>query len=391
MIYNIIVFLASIFSLPKWLFLKKYRGSLSQKMGWKLPPKANALRTIWIHMVSVGETRVMIPIYQKLRTQYPSYAIFLSSTSKTGHEEAKRSLTRADGYFYLPLDLSYLMRKLVFRIKPDLLLLSESDFWPNMVNEVKRGGGKVLLINGKISQKSQQRFQKVPIFSKRIFEAIDCYCIQNTEYADRFISLYVPKEKVTVTGNLKLSIPPRDYTREQLIRWKKKWRVEGNTPVITVGSTHEGEEEILLPHLRHYKVLLAPRHPERFNRVKKWLEASGYDNVTLVDQMGILGACYRVSQLAIIGGSFVPGIGGHNIFEPIQARIPVIFGPYMDTQKDLVDMILESNSGMQISATNLPDILEKSLTLQPNAEKLAGGGLTPFQITWSVLEPYLLR
>ena len=332
----------------------------------------------------------MIPIYERLRQKYPNGAFFFSSTTKTGHLEAKRSLPNADDYFFLPLDFSWVMHKLILRLKPDLLLLSEGDFWLNLISEVKNRGGKVVLLNGKISSRSATRFAKIPRFSKRLFGKIDCLCIQNTEYATRFQSLYVPPEKITITGNLKLSIPTKKISGVEKQKWLTHFNLDPSDRIITIGSTHEGEEELLLPHIKDAKILLVPRHPERFAAVKKFLEKNAYPHVRLVDQMGILNICYQLSDLAIVGGSFIPGIGGHNIFEPIQAGIPVVFGPHMETQKELVQLILRSKAGLQTSIEDLPKAIQKAPELAQNASVLALQGAEPAEATWEALQPYLL-
>lgn len=389
MIYNFLLILGTIFSLPKWLIQKKYRGTILQRLGFLLPKKANKFPTIWIHMVSVGETRAMIPIYQMLKKRHPKAAFFLSSTTKTGHEEAKRSLPEGDGYFVLPIDFSWVMRRLVLRYKPDLFLISESDFWPNLISAVKYYGGKVVLINGKISDRSANYFSKIPKFSKKLFKKIDRLCIQNQEYAQRFLSLYVPPEKITITGNLKLSIPLTPLSMEEKLKWQQIFDLKPADQVITLGSTHEGEEERILPYLADYKVLLVPRHPQRFAKMKKLLSDGRYPNVRLVDQMGILTLCYQLSNFAIVGGSFLPAIGGHNIFEPIQAKIPVIFGPYMETQKELVQLILEAHAGIQTTHEKLPEALKKVLRLSENAVQLSKQGAHPLETTWDALKHFL--
>jgi len=383
MLYNILLILGTLFVLPKWLLQKKYRGTLSQRFGLKLP-KASSTPSIWIHTVSMGETRAMISIYQRLREKYPTKSIYISSTTKTGHEEAKRSLKGATDYFYLPLDFSWTMKALCNRLQPELLILSESDFWPHLLQTVKKRGGKILLLNGKISERSQKRFSAFSYFAKPLFSSIDHFCVQNQEYRTRFEKLQVPEEKLTITGNLKLSIPPAP---------PKDLGLDTSDPIITIGSTHAGEEELLLMQLAHlkYKVLLVPRHPERFEAARKIAEH--YPNVTLIDQMGVLPSCYRLAEFAIVGGSFVPGIGGHNIFEPIQAHIPVIFGPHMDTQKELVKMVLEAKAGIQTRAEELPKALselQKNYSVyKENAKTLSENSGKALEASWQTLQTFL--
>lgn len=383
--YNLILLLGALGMMPKWLLQKKYQGSLKQRLGFRLPPKANTIPTIWIHMVSVGEAKAITPIYLRLKEKYPTGAFYLSTTTKTGQEEIKRSFPEAFAHFYLPLDLSWIMKKLVNRLKPDLFVLSEGDLWLNLLTEVKRRGGKILLINGKISSRSSIRFAKVPTFSKRLLSKIDHLCLQSETHSARFASLYVPKEKMTITGNLKLSIPTRPPTEKTLAEYAKEFGIIEGDKVLTLASTHPGEEELLLPHLKDWKVLLAPRHLERLPSLKKFQN----ENVVLVDKMGILPICFGLSKLAIIGGSFLPGVGGHNIFEPIRSQIPVLFGPYMETQQELVKLILEAKAGIQTPAESLGEQIPKACALTENAETLSKGGSAALDTTWEAIQ-YLL-
>lgn len=390
LLYDLCIFLMGLLYLPhalyQMVFKKKYRSSFTQRLGAHLPKRTDTKKqVIWIHMVSMGETRAMIPLYKKLREHYPDAALYLSSTTETGHQEAKRSLPSAEGYFYLPLDLSFLMQRLVKELKPNLLLLSESDFWFNMMHAVKKQGGKVVLVNGKLSERSANRFSRLSLFAKPLFSQIDLFCLQSTEFEKRFSSL-IPQEKIRVTGNLKLSIPPKQLSKEEKAHFRKEFGIQEGERVITIGSTHAGEEELILSLIpSFYRILLVPRHPERFANVKKWLEKQNLPHVTLVDRMGILSQCYQISELAIVGGSFIPGVGGHNIFEPIQAGIPVLFGPHMETQKELVEMILDAQAGIQIDIKNLSTALSEAPFLKENAHKLSHKGEEVIDKTWKEL------
>lgn len=387
MLYDFLLFLGSLYAIPKWLIQKKYRGTVLARLGIRLPPPSPKKSLIWIHMVSMGETKIMARIYQSLKQKYPDTAFYLSTASATGQAEAKRSLPYADCYFFLPLDQSWVMNRLIKRLKPRLLILSESDFWYNQIRLVKKHGGKVLLLNGKISERSANRFSKLPRFAKKLFGSIDHLCIQSKEYADLFTALQVDPSKITITGNLKLAIPTKKITPEEKSIWQKRLGVDPNEPVITIGSTHENEELLILKNLfTSAKILLVPRHPERFAKVKKLVQELNNPQIIVVDQMGVLTTCYQLSTVAILGGSFLPGVGGHNIFEPIQANIPVIFGPYMETQKELVQLILGANAGIQTPAENLKSALSQIGALAQNAHKLSSEGEQVFQRTWEQLE-----
>lgn len=394
--YNLLLLLGGCAILPKWLLQKKYRGTVAQRWGLVLPPRVQGTPVFWLHMVSMGETRAMIPLYQKLQTAFPEAVFYLSSTTKTGHEEAKRRFPQAAAHFFLPLDLSWNMKRLVKQLQPTFLLLSESDFWYNLIRMVKRGGGKVAVLNGKISARSHSRFQKASFVSEKLFSPVDLFCVQNEEYKDRFLTLPIAKEKVAITGNLKLAIKPALPSEEQRSQFCRTFGINPSDRLVTIGSTHPKEEELLLEQcaqVKGVKFLLVPRHPERFAGVKKWLSTLGNDTVILIDQMGVLNLCYQLSDIALVGGSFVPGIGGHNIFEPIQAQIPVLFGPYMENQNEFTQMVLKAKAGLQIGVDEVGETLTRLLQdpapYRDNAKKLSLIGDEVLEETWNRLKTIL--
>lgn len=316
----------------------------------------------------------------------PSASIVISITTETGLAEAKRSMPELDHYFYLPLDFSWTMRRLTNRIKPDLLILVESDFWYNLVSYNK----KVVLVNGKISETSQSRFKFFSFFTKKLFSEFDLFCLQSQRFASRFEALGVCPSQIVVTGNLKFDQP---CPRLDIDRWRSDLGITPQDKVITLGSTHDPEEEQLISAIeplfdqfQNLKILLVPRHPERFSAVAALLDKKkihyakfsdhlpkqGNERVLLIDAMGILSACYRLSDIAIVGGSYVRHVGGHNIFEPAALGIPVLFGPHMETQKDLVDIVVHSGAGKQVPLSGLASTLEQMLKTPPHEMKKAG-------------------
>ncbi len=396
-IYDLLLLLLGLIALPKllwqWIKLGKYRNSLGERLGWKLPPALELKGTsiIWIHVVSVGETKAVAPLYKKIRAQIPHAQIVISSVTETGHAEAKRSLPDADGYFFLPLDFSWLIRKAVHRIKPNLLILVEGEFWYHLLKSVKDEGGKVVLVNGKLSERSAKRFAWASFFAKRLFGLIDCFCLQSARYRDRFLNVGVPAAKLHVTGNIKLDASPVLLSAAEKTNLENELGIVPGDRVVVLGSTHDSEEEWLLSALEplwkegcKLKILIVPRRPERFAKVYALIKARGLsvisytekeqkkgdERVVLIDTMGQLMRCFQLAEVAILGGSFNPNIGGHNIFEPVQVGVPVLFGPHMQTQLDLVDLVLNSNSGIQVTLTELPKILLELLSSSPRWDEL---------------------
>ncbi len=392
LVYNLVLILYTLLSLPKFLWEavrhRKHRKSFMEKLGFKIPVfslPAEGVK-IWVHSISMGETKAVAPLVEQIRQQMPHASIVISTTTETGLAEAKRRMPELSHYFYLPLDFSWTMKRLVRRIQPDLLILVESDFWYNLVSYNK----KVVLVNGKISETSQSRFRFFSFFSKRLFSQFDLLCLQSQRYAARFKTLGVDAEKIVVTGNLKFD---QTFPHLDIQRWKADLGILPEDKVITLGSTHDSEEDQLITALEPLfkkfptlKILLVPRHPERFAAVAALLEKKkisfarfsdhlpkqGSERVILIDAMGILSACYQLSDIAIVGGSYVSHVGGHNIFEPAALGIPVLFGPHMRDQKDLVEIVLPSGAGKQVELSALASTVEGMLDHPPLEMKKAG-------------------
>jgi 3-deoxy-D-manno-octulosonic-acid transferase len=386
--YNFGLLLLAIIMLPKllwqWCVHGKYRQSLKARLGISLPSftPEKGQEVIWIHAVSMGETRAVIPLFRKIREIYPDSAILISTTTETGHAEAKRSIPEANAHFFLPVDFSWIIRRVFKQLQPTRLILCESDFWYHLLKIAKERGVKISLVNGKISELSCRRFKGFPFFTRKLFVHFDLFCVQSERYRDRFISLGIPNEKIFVTGNLKFDSPIKKMKVSEGAAFKESLGIGPNNRVLVVGSTHAPEEDWILSSLSSVwkkipdlKVLLVPRHPERFNEVAYLIQQKDIayrrlsekkkenERLILIDAMGKLNQCYQIADVAIVGGSYTSQIGGHNIFEPIVFGVPVLFGPYMHSQPDLEEIVLTSGSGKQVNieqlSENLIEILEE--------------------------------
>ena len=395
--YNLLLFVLAIITLPKllwqWFVLGKYRESLSQRLGIHLPsfnPKKGQ-EVIWIHAVSMGETRAIIPLFRMIQESRPDAAIVLSTTTETGNAEAKRSMPDADAHFFLPLDFSWMVRRLMDRIRPTTLILCESDFWYHLLKLSKERGVKVALVNGKVSERSSNRFKRFKCFTTRIFSNFDILCVQSKCYRDRFLSMGIPQEKLFVTGNLKFDAPAKKMDPSELQKLRASLKIAPTDRVVVIGSTHAQEEDLMLSvvdqvqkKIPNIKVLIVPRHPERFDEVAKLIKERGFEisrfsegvtreqRIILIDAMGKLSECYQIADVAIVCGSYVSHIGGHNIFEPVQFGVPVFFGPHLYGQPDLKDLVLTAQAGKQVAIEDLPQalvaILESPLMHQQYAD-----------------------
>lgn len=328
-------------------------------------PDAAGRQVIWIHGVSVGEIKSAGPFFQKLRRSYPNAYFLITTTTTSGQAEARRSFSEADAICYLPIDIPWIVSHWVQKLKPRFFFLIETDFWPFLLQAIRKNGGKNILISGKISARSAQRFRLFFSLSKRLFSLFDLLCVQNQEHYQRLAPFVANPNRLQITGNLKLDLRPESI---DIQCWRAQIQIPSNAIAIT--CTHPSEESQLLDLLYpcSYFFFLAPRHPERFEEVADLLQRRNIPfirfsqlsqkrlegkRVVLMDVMGKLSVCYSLSRLAILGGSFTP-IGGHNILEPCLYHIPVLFGPHMHTQTELVSLVLNAKAGQQLSLLELP-------------------------------------
>jgi 3-deoxy-D-manno-octulosonic-acid transferase len=339
---------------------KKYVGILLYKIGFKtqkiLPKKKK--KCIWIHATSFGETMSTKMLINKLSKKKDKYHIIFSAFTSDGYNLAK-SFSGVDQVIILPIDLKYSIKKLIKNISPDIFILVESDYWLNLLQTVKQYGAKVILIGGRISDRSFKRFFRVKSFADKLFKNFDYLLLQDDSMKTKFINLGVDKNKIEVIGNLKLDTPYKKTQKTPLFLSEDK-------KYITFGSTHKGEEELLITSLknlgREYCFILAPRRSGRFLEVEKLLvemkvrwrfihdQGKGDERIILVNRLGILEECYAKSELAIVGGSFVENEGGHNVFEPVRLGTPVLYGPHTFNQKSLTAIV--ENFGVGFSVTS---------------------------------------
>jgi len=400
LLYEIGLTLLALFSAPwflyQWIFKRKYRKTLLRRFGVGFPIINKGARpVVWFHAVSLGETKAVAALVKMIKAEFNNPLIIFSTTTETGHVEACRTI-KADYHVYLPFDFRWVINPIMKRVAPDLLILCESDFWYNLLNSAKKSGATVALVNGKISARSMERFTKIPFFTKALFSHIDIFLVQSNLYKQRFIQLGIPPKKIEITGNMKFDGDHAKLPQEQLQAWRKELDIKTSDPVLVIGSTHHPEEVQLLgvisqvwQKIPNLKVVLVPRHPERFNEVASLLQKNGIHfrrlsqknggdakaSVILIDAMGLLRKCYQLADLAIVAGSYTAKIGGHNILEPSWYGVPVVFGPHMYAQPDLVELANEYEAGVQIGLESLQETLVNLLSNEELRKKLGDGGL----------------
>lgn len=371
--YEALLGLALLFWLPLALYKRfktgKYSRSLPQRLGMNLPSiKRGEGPLIWLHAVSVGEAKAAVPLLKQLRKSHPDAQFIFTSITETGFDEAKRSIDFPCAHFFLPFDLSFMLRPIIEKLRPDLLIFSETDLWLRLMTLARQYGAKIALVNGKISERSTKRLKQIPLFARALLDPIDLFCVQDEIYQKRFSSLGVLQEKLVVSGNLKYDFNAPHLSQEEKQTLRDTLSITRDKSTVVIGSTHAGEERLILEALKNLpecKILLVPRHPERFDEVADLLnelrlpftrytdDKEHNERIVLVDTMGLLVSLYQIADVAIIGGSFVQGIGGHNILEPGRFEVPVIFGPYMENQQEMTHLLLERQGGLQLRVEQL--------------------------------------
>lgn len=385
---------------PYFLYLSfrygKYVVNLPQRLG-VLPDALNrACRpSIWLHAVSVGEVLTARALAGELKAQYPHLALFVSTTTVTGQQIARRQLPMADGVFYFPIDLTLIIRRVIDRIRPVAFLMMETEIWPNLLRECHRRGIRTAVVNGRISARSYPRYRLIrPLFS-RVLRLVDLFCAQGGESRGRLIDLGAPSDRVVVTGSLKfdsLDAPGGRAAGPEEARVLACFRGAERRPVIVAGSTFPGEDEALLrtfARVRRHEpdalLVLAPRRPERFAEVEALAENAGFRtarrtalaadealraDVVVLDTMGELAHVYQLATAVFVGGSLVD-MGGHNILEPAVHGKAIVFGPYMQNFTEIADTFLGAEAAVRVtSAAELDAALGSLLSDEPRRRSL---------------------
>lgn len=386
--YEIGLFFVFLAFLPKALYeclrYKKHRSNLIKRLGVGFPkilPKGKG-PVIWIHAVSVGECQAASALVKRLQSEIKEATIVISSVSETGHAEAKKSCPTADHHVYLPFDFYLCVERVLRRCTPDLVILVEGDFWYRFLKQTKKRGAIALVVNGKVSKTSAERLTRLSFFAKRLFSLVDFICVQSELYQERFLAIGVPSSKLKVTGNIKCDSLPASLPEEELSQLRQKLHLKPQDKVVVIGSTHAPEEELILNQLvplqKKYpdlKLIVAPRHPERFSEVAAIMQKHGLEfgswtkgaatanpQSFLIDAMGVLRKCYQLADVAIVAGSFTKRVGGHNIMEAQVFGIPVICGPYMYSQPQLIECAKYYNAIMQIDADQIGQSVDQIMS-----------------------------
>ena len=397
-LYNILLTLAAALAIPYYgariLFTGKYRHSVGPKLGFNRPDLYEGMRgapRIWMHAVSVGEVTAAAPIMASLRADFPDACLVLSTGTETGHEMARRIVPEATAIIYYPLDIPYVVRKLIRMIRPDIFVLTETELWPNFLRICRDQRIDVVMVNGRLSPRSFRKYYYTRFFWKEILKDIDEMGVISEIDAERARAIGMAPGKIHILGNAKydglaatVSPPLREETARRL-------NMAVDERVLVAGSTHEGEETLVLEVFKKlltvypdFKLILVPRHIERAGEVTHLVRQSGFDSLALtevregrtrqdekvlvVDRIGELFKVYSLATVVYCGGSLVPR-GGQNILEPAAWGKVVFYGPSMEDFRD--EKIMLEAVGAGITVKDGSDLADKMLALLQAPETLA--------------------
>jgi len=378
LLYDLVLLASSLVLIP-WYLLRKARygtarRGLRERLGFFAPGRLEATDkrpVIWVHAVSVGETRAAIPLLKALRQAYPGACLLVSNTTETGHSVA-RSLTEVDLCLFFPFDLSFVVRRVLRRIQPALVVFVDTEIWPNFARIAGRRGIPLVLANGRISDRSFPRYRAIRFALRPVLSNFSAFCMQSEQDAERIRSMGAAAESVRVTGNLKFDLQAQVPSAEEVAALKERFRIAPNALVWVAGSTHAGEEELVVQAYRSLVVggrpvvlILVPRHPERCRQVGESLaqakvpyalrsnvaecqDALAPGEVLLVDSIGEMLKFYAMADLVFVGGSLVP-VGGHNVLEGVLLKKPVLYGPHMHNFRDIAKLLREAGAALEIA------------------------------------------
>ncbi|HKU26075.1 MAG TPA: 3-deoxy-D-manno-octulosonic acid transferase [Candidatus Sulfotelmatobacter sp.] len=395
LLYSFALAVGLVLSAPYWLYQMirhgKYRRGIAERAG-RVPGRlisASSMPVIWIHAVSLGEMLAIVGLVDEMRRAFPQYRIVISSTTDTGQDLARKRFGE-ENVFYFPMDFAFCIRRYLRVLRPELVVLAETEFWPNFLRLVHASGARIAVVNARISDHSWPNYRRFSWALRRMLRGVDLFLAQTQQDSDRLQSIGADPARVHVTGNLKFDMhlpsPPPivDLLRNSLA-------AHSAGPVLVCGSTVEDEEALLLKAFEHILVkhplavmILAPRHPERFDTVATLIERLGINfhrrtqwhgeklaaGVFLVDSVGELAALYALADVAFVGGSLVPR-GGHNIIEPAQHGVAVVTGNHNENFRDIVWLFQSRDAVHIVGLAELPLTLMQ--LLDNHEERIALG------------------
>jgi 3-deoxy-D-manno-octulosonic-acid transferase len=376
--YSLLLSLGLLVLLPLFLFKAlahgKYVAGFRQRLG--SVPAINGKPVIWLHCVSVGETQAARPLAARLKQQFPHHALVVSTITLTGQNLARNVFrTQAESVFYFPFDWRWSVRRALKAINPVAVLIMETELWPNFLRECKARQIPVALVNGRISRQSYGRYALIKFFLRRVLASLSMAVMQSEADAERLQALGMPSDKLFTAGNLKFDADGGSDLGETTIEIAERFGLQSDVPLVLAASTHAPEEELILESFKQLRtkqparLMIAPRHPERFNEVASVIKNSGLSwtrrmnipeagdrdaDVILLDTIGELPATYSLAAVVFVGGSIVDR-GGHNVLEPAVAGSAIVTGAHTDNFHAIMNLMEQADAVIKLPAAQGSD------------------------------------
>ena len=361
---------------------RKYRSGYAQKLFGRVPRRGGDRPCIWFHAVSAGEVNLLAPLIRRCQGAFPDYECVLSTTTNTGFEIANKKYPQLT-VFYCPLDFSWSVRNALTRLRPSLLVLAELELWPNLIREADRRGVRIAVVNGRLSEPSARGYSRIRWFVRSLLRRVDLLAVQTEQYASRFRTLGAKSDAVHVTGSMKFDGADTDRSNGRTRELSKLWGIDAADIVFLAGSTQPPEEEYAIETFRSLegqfpslRLILVPRHPERFDEVAQLLQRSGLPwqrrselqpeetaaaRILLVDTMGELGAWWGTADIGYVGGSMGTR-GGQSMIEPAAYGVATSFGPKTRNFRDIVRLMLAREAAIVVQdGSGLTDFVQSCL------------------------------
>jgi 3-deoxy-D-manno-octulosonic-acid transferase len=392
-LYSILLYVASVVLLPRFVFdaltKGKYASGFRERLGFTPKIVPDGRPVVWLHCVSVGETNAARPLVSRLRKARPDIRLVVSTTTRTGQQIARELFGEtAELVVYFPYDFKSTVRRSLRRIGPDAVLLMETELWFNFIRETNHYGAKLAIVNGRLSERSFRRYRYIGNFMRRVLSYLDAALMQENADASRLLALGAHARKVKVTGNLKFDREVVEGAASVAALLRRRFAFGPDAPLIIAASTHSPEERYVLEAFREVwktsglqlpRLLIAPRHPERFDEVAALIAATGFSSarksaapqrsdsdaeIVLLDTIGELRDTYPLASIVFVGGSLIPH-GGQSIFEPAESGRAIVTGQHTANFTAAVKEFLERDAIVQLPETGEREIastLAKALT-----------------------------
>ncbi len=388
LIYATLLAACSPFLLYRSIRTGRYREGWREKFFGLAPLRIGDRPCVWFHAVSVGEVLLLKSVIVELQRRRPNWDAVISTTTRTGLSVARQTYPDLVT-FYAPLDFSWSVKQAIARIRPTVLALVELELWPNLVWSAKKSGARVVIVNGRLSSQSHKGYRKIRRPLGPTLRRIDAVAAQNVEYARRFVDLGIPQSRVRVTGSVKFDGLETDRGNSKTVGLRKAMGLAPSDLVFVAGSTMPGEEAAALAAYRNAKrfhanlrLVVVPRHAERFDQVATWLSGEGErvvrrsagkvairqagqaesSAVILVDTLGELASVWGLADVAFVGGSLLPGRGGQNMLEPAAFGVSLLFGKHTANFREVVEQLRGCGGARVVAdAADLSDALLEDL------------------------------